>query len=95
MRINIEIGDIEAFIELTETNSFAKAAIMFKLPITGYSGLAIDLWSRNRGFHRPLKLSNTSEYPETANAKGRIHIHHRPQESRCRRHLLGDRLRQP
>ena len=26
MRINIEIGDIEAFIELTETNSFAKAA---------------------------------------------------------------------
>ena len=26
MRINIEIGDIEAFIELSETNSFAKAA---------------------------------------------------------------------
>ena len=26
MRINIEIGDIEAFIEVAETNSFAKAA---------------------------------------------------------------------
>ncbi|MDB9776246.1 LysR family transcriptional regulator [Alphaproteobacteria bacterium] len=26
MRINIEIGDIEAFVELAETNSFAKAA---------------------------------------------------------------------
>jgi DNA-binding transcriptional LysR family regulator len=31
MRINIEIGDIEAFIELTETNSFAKAAINLNL----------------------------------------------------------------
>jgi len=31
MRINIEIGDIEAFIELTETNSFAKAAINLSL----------------------------------------------------------------
>ena len=26
MRINIEIGDIEAFIEVAENNSFAKAA---------------------------------------------------------------------
>ena len=31
MRINIEIGDIEAFIELTETNSFAKAAVNLNL----------------------------------------------------------------
>ena len=31
MRINIEIGDIEAFIELTETNSFAKAATNLNL----------------------------------------------------------------
>ena len=31
MRINIEIGDIEAFIELTETNSFAKAAASLNL----------------------------------------------------------------
>ena len=31
MRINIEIGDIEAFIELTETNSFAKAAANLNL----------------------------------------------------------------
>ena len=33
MRINIEIGDIEAFIELTETNSFAKAANLILLII--------------------------------------------------------------
>ena len=31
MRINIEIGDIEAFLELTETNSFAKAAASLNL----------------------------------------------------------------
>ena len=31
MRINIEICDIEAFIELTETNSFAKAAVNLNL----------------------------------------------------------------
>lgn len=31
MRINIEIGDIEAFVELTETNSFAKAAASLNL----------------------------------------------------------------
>ena len=31
MRINIEIGDIGAFIELTETNSFAKAAVNLNL----------------------------------------------------------------
>ena len=31
MRINIEIGDIESFIELTETNSFAKAAVNLNL----------------------------------------------------------------
>ena len=31
MRINIEIGDIEAFIELTETNSFAKASVNLNL----------------------------------------------------------------
>ena len=31
MRINIEIGDIEAFIELSETNSFAKAATNLNL----------------------------------------------------------------
>ena len=33
MRINIEIGDIEAFIELTETNSFAKAAASLNLSV--------------------------------------------------------------
>ncbi len=31
MRINIEIGDIEAFIEVAETNSFAKAAVNLNL----------------------------------------------------------------
>ena len=38
MRINIEIGDIEAFIELTETNSFAKAATNLNLSQPALSG---------------------------------------------------------